>query len=71
MCIRDRVERESSQSEAVQQNKKPRTEDKQAIQSNLLTMLCKRNKDQDHYRNVQTTKKVKADKKTERVTPTM
>eukprot|EP00972_Heterocapsa_arctica_P084612 12463676-Heterocapsa_arctica.AAC.1 len=33
-------------------------------------MLRKRKEDQDHYRNVQTTKKVKVDKKTERVTPT-
>eukprot|EP00972_Heterocapsa_arctica_P105138 15492904-Heterocapsa_arctica.AAC.1 len=33
-------------------------------------MLRKRKADQYHYRNAQTTKKVKADKKAERVPPT-
>eukprot|EP00972_Heterocapsa_arctica_P105311 15518930-Heterocapsa_arctica.AAC.1 len=64
------MEREDSQAKYFQHNKKPGTEEKQIVQNNLLTMLRKKKADQDHYRHVQATKKVEADKKTERVTPT-
>eukprot|EP00972_Heterocapsa_arctica_P106075 15624324-Heterocapsa_arctica.AAC.1 len=53
------TEREDRQTEVFQQSKKHNTEDTQAVQSNVLTMQRKRKEDQYHYRNVQTTKKVK------------
>ena len=66
------LERNYTQHEGSQQNKKPRTEEpvnQKVTNNSLLTMLHKRKADQYHYITIQAIKKVKADKKAEQVTP--
>eukprot|EP00972_Heterocapsa_arctica_P082161 12110867-Heterocapsa_arctica.AAC.1 len=53
------IERNDTQSDAFQQNKKPRKEEplNQIAHNNLLTMLHKEEADQTQYRTVQSNKK--------------
>eukprot|EP00972_Heterocapsa_arctica_P067355 9940057-Heterocapsa_arctica.AAC.1 len=54
------IERKDTHPEPFQHNEKPRTKEplNQVAHNNLLTMLHKRKADQNHYRTVQSGKKV-------------
>eukprot|EP00972_Heterocapsa_arctica_P078867 11631573-Heterocapsa_arctica.AAC.1 len=63
------TEKDDTQAEDFHQNKKPRIEEMQDGQHNLLNLLRKRKDNQYHYGSAQSTEKGKTDKKADRATP--
>eukprot|EP00972_Heterocapsa_arctica_P072898 10763726-Heterocapsa_arctica.AAC.1 len=63
------AEKDNTETNYFQQNKKPRTEDKQYCKNNMLELLKRRKENQDHDGSAQRTKKRNPEHNVDRVTP--